>query len=111
MPTLLIKYDRSVYGREPVEQTLGSNWGRIVFETVLMAVLGSVYPNGLHPRDARALSRILSAMDELPSEIDRLDVDEADLEFVRNAVLNDSAKIHPAHSRIFAAMQDALIKP
>ncbi len=108
MKTLLIKYDRSVYGREPVEQTLGSQWGKIIFETVLMGVLNSVYPQGLHPRDARSVARVLSAIDELPVEVDRLIIEDGDFDFLKKIVQSDSAKVHPAHARIFSAMQDSI---
>ena len=102
-------FDKSQYGSyDDMEQTLGANWHKRIFDVVLAGLVSSIYPNGLPAFMARQYNRILNAVDLSPD--DKITVETADVEFLKSVLTSDKVSVPPAQVRIYCLLCDELSK-
>lgn len=91
---------------QSLEQQLGPNWKKRIFEIVLTNACSSVETQGLRGTQSRSFNRILDALDTTTNGAIRLS--RADAEFLKQMLLHDQVKIGPLQVRIFCLMQEAI---
>lgn len=102
------KHNYGGYIEDP-EKPLGQKWAFLIFDSLIATVINSVYPQGSHGLVIRAINRILLAMDYASQHDDTyINLDQADVEFLKKLFDNEKASVSPAHVRIFCKIQDEL---
>ena len=91
---------------ENVEEQLGTNWKKKVFEIVFTNTVAQVHPQGVKGPQARSCNRILDSLD-LAKE-DFLDLSVGDAEFLKSVFFHDNAAVIPGQTRPFCLIQDAI---
>lgn len=91
---------------ENIEEQLGKDWKKKIFEVVFTNIISQIYPQGIKGPQARSCNRILDALDNAPEVYIKLDV--ADAEFVKSVFFHEQASVLPAQARVFCLLQDAI---
>lgn len=91
---------------ENVEEQLGQNWKKKIFEIVFNNTISNVHPHGLKGIQARSCNRILDSLDL--TKDDFLELSVADAEFMKSIFFHDNATVLPGQARVFCLMQDSI---
>lgn len=107
MEKLTYCFDQSKYRFiDDPNVTIGADWRRRVFESVVSNVASTVFPGGLNSPSARSLNRVLTALDV--ADGDFLLLEPGDIDFLKSIFFNERAAVPPLQARVFCLLQDEI---
>lgn len=77
-----------------------------VFENILNQALSTKYPQGIPAKTGRILARIYTKLDA--TEVDTLELEEAEFELVRDALTGEEARFAPQQFRLLSLYAAAI---